>query len=160
MGHLFYAMSCFVHYFKANREFKLELETSKFVLPHVNLKCHGWPWKTIGHLFDATSSFLCHFITTNQFKLELQCGNHQFGKNRQFFVLCYLEIWQMTLKNRRGHLLCYFKFCASFHSHLWIQTGITVRKRPILGSNRRLFVPPWNLTNDLEKQKGTSSMLL
>ena len=37
----------------------------------------------------------------------------------------------MTLKNNRGPLLCYFKLCASFHSHWWIQTGVTVRKRPI-----------------------------
>ena len=36
----------------------------------------------------------------------------------------------MTLKNNRATLLCYFKLCASFHSHQWIQTG-RVRKRPI-----------------------------
>ena len=29
------------------------------------------------------------------------------------------------------HLLCNFKLCASFHSHQWNQTGVTVRKRPI-----------------------------
>ena len=48
-----------------------------------------------------------------------------------FFVLCDLEIWQMTLENNRAPLLCYFKLCASFHSHLWIQNGVTVRKRSI-----------------------------
>ena len=37
----------------------------------------------------------------------------------------------MTLKNNRAPLLCYFKLCASFHSHWYIQTGVTVRKRPI-----------------------------
>ena len=37
----------------------------------------------------------------------------------------------MTLKNNRAPLLCYFKLCASFHSHQWIQTGVRVRKRPI-----------------------------
>ena len=31
----------------------------------------------------------------------------------------------MTLKNR-APLLCYFKLCASFHSHQWIQSGVTV----------------------------------
>ena len=35
----------------------------------------------------------------------------------------------MTLKNNRAPLLCYFKLCASFRSHWWIQTGVTVRKR-------------------------------
>ena len=36
----------------------------------------------------------------------------------------------MTLKNNRAPLLCYFKLCASFRSHLCIQTGVTVQ-RPI-----------------------------
>ena len=35
-----------------------------------------------------------------------------------------LAIWQMTLKNNRTPLLCYFKLCASFRSHEWIQTGV------------------------------------
>ena len=37
----------------------------------------------------------------------------------------------MTLENIRASLLCCFKLCATFHSHWWIQTGVTVRKRPI-----------------------------
>ena len=41
-------------------------------------------------------------------------------------VLC--EIWQMTFKNNRAPLLCYFKLCASYHSHRSIQTEVTVRK--------------------------------
>ena len=53
------------------------------------------------------------------------------GQNQRFFVPCDHEIWQMTLKNNRAPLLTYFKLCASFHSHWWIQTGVTVRKRPI-----------------------------
>ena len=48
-----------------------------------------------------------------------------------FFVPCDLEIWWMTLKNNRAPLLCYIKLCASFQSHRWIQTGVTVRKRSI-----------------------------
>ena len=47
----------------------------------------------------------------------------------QFFVLCDLEIWQMTLKNKRASLPCHFKLCASFLSHQQFQTGATVRKR-------------------------------
>ena len=38
----------------------------------------------------------------------------------------------MTLKNNRAPILCCFKLCASFHSHQWIQTGVTVRKCRIL----------------------------
>ena len=53
------------------------------------------------------------------------------GQNRLCFVPCDLEIWWMTLENNRASLLCCFKLCATFHSHWWIQTGVTVRKRPI-----------------------------
>ena len=53
------------------------------------------------------------------------------GQNLQVFEPCNLEIWQMTLKNNRASLLCYFKLCASFHRHLWIQTGFTGRTSPI-----------------------------
>ena len=54
------------------------------------------------------------------------------GQNRRFFVLCDLEMWWMTLENNRAPLLYCFKLCASFHSHQWIQTVVTARKRPIL----------------------------
>ena len=37
----------------------------------------------------------------------------------------------MTLKNNRAPLLYYIKLCATFQIHQWIQTGVTVRKRPI-----------------------------
>ena len=53
------------------------------------------------------------------------------GQNRWCFVLRDLEIWWMTLENNRASLLCCFKLCATFHSHRWIQTGVTVRKRTI-----------------------------
>ena len=48
-----------------------------------------------------------------------------------FFQPCDLAIWRMTLKNNRTPVLCYFKLCALFRSHWWIQTGVTVRKRLI-----------------------------
>ena len=35
----------------------------------------------------------------------------------------------MTLKNNRAPLLSNIKLCASFHHHMWIQTGVTVQKR-------------------------------
>ena len=53
------------------------------------------------------------------------------GQIRRFLEPCDLKIWRMTLKNNRAPLLCYFKLWASFRSHWWIQTGVTVRKRPI-----------------------------
>ena len=100
------------------------------VFSHVTFKLDRWPWKTIGHLFYATSSFVHHFVAIGEFKLELQSGNAQFGSKSIFWAV-WLAIWRMTLKNNRAPLLCYFKLCASFRSHLCIQTWVTVRKRPI-----------------------------
>ena len=61
--------------------------------------------------------------------------------NRQFFSLCDLEIWWMTPKNNRAPLLCYFKLFASFRSHWWIQTGVTVWKHPIWIQIDNFFEP-------------------
>ena len=76
------------------------------------------------------------------------------GQIRRFLELCDLEISRMTFKNYRAPLLCYFKLCAAFHSHWWIQTGVTVRKRPIwvkFGDFSAVW--PWNLMDDLEQGK-------
>ena len=47
----------------------------------------------------------------------------------------FQPVWPWNLmddqKNNRAPLLCYFKLFASFRSHWWIQTGVTVRKRLI-----------------------------
>ena len=58
-------------------------------------------------------------------------SNLKLDSNRQFFCPCDREIWWMTLQNNRAPLLCYFKLCASFRTHWWIQTWVTVRKRSI-----------------------------
>ena len=63
------------------------------------------------------------------------------GQIRRFLEPCDLEIWRMTVKNNRAPLLCYFKLCAAFHSHWWIQTGVTVRKTSNLGQIRRFLEP-------------------
>ena len=52
-----------------------------------------------------------------------------FGQIGRYLEQCDLQIWQMTLKNNRVPLLSNIKLCASFHPHMWIQTGVTVRKR-------------------------------
>ena len=94
----------------------------------VTVKFDGWPRKTIGH-FYTTSSFVHHFTSIGEFKLDLQSGNAQFGSK---LVICYpVGPWNLTLENNRAPLLCYFKLCAAFRSHWGIQTGVTVRKRPI-----------------------------
>ena len=85
-----------------------------YLLSCVTLKFDGWHWKTIGHLFYIASRFMHHFIAISEFEVK-----------------CDLKIRQMTLKNNRAPLQCYFKFCALFRSHWWIQTGVTVLKHLI-----------------------------
>ena len=116
----------------------------------VTLKFDGWPSKTIGHLFYATSSFVQHFIAIGEFKLELQSGNAQSGSNSAILAPCDLEIWRMTLKNDRAPLLCNIKLYVSFHHHMWIQTGVRVRKRKF--GSWPLW--PWPLTSDLDLLHG------
>ena len=86
---------------------------------HVTLKFYGWPWKTIGHLFCTTPSFVHHFKSIGEVKLV------------KFLVPRDLEIWWMTLKNKRAPLLCYIKLCTSFQRFGWIQIWVTVPKHSI-----------------------------
>ena len=48
------------------------------------------------------------------------------GQNWRFFC----PVWPLIndLENNKTPLLCYFKLCASFHSHQWIETPVTVQK--------------------------------
>ena len=132
------------------------------VLSHVTLKFDGWPWKTKGHLSFAVSSFEQQFIGICEFKLELQSGNAQFGSNSTIFLS------PVTLKFDRwhcktiGHL---FYATSSFVHHFVAIGGLKLELQSgnsKFGSYSTIFraVWPWNLTDDLEKQQGTSSMLL
>ena len=70
------------------------------------------------------SSFVYHFVAICEFKLELQSRNPQFWSKQSIFRPVWP--WNLTddLEKNRVPLLCYFKLCASFCSHLWIQTGV------------------------------------
>ena len=71
-----------------------------------------------------------HFKSIGEFKLEFKVSKYSIRvKICEFFVLCDLEIWWMTLKKNRAPLLYHVKLCASFQSHRWTQTWGTVRKR-------------------------------
>ena len=105
-------------HFKAIGKFKLDLQSrnAQFVS---NL---------------AISSLLHHFTAIIKFSLELEHGNTQFGsKSMMLFVPCDLEIWWKSLKYDRAPLLCHCNICASFRTHLWIQTGVTVQRYPNWG---------------------------
>ena len=83
----------------------------------VTLKFDGWPWtRQIRGIWKL--------------RLAYRPETPNLGQNRWCFVPCDLQIWRMTLENDRASLLCCFKLCATFHSHWWIQTGVTVQKRP------------------------------
>ena len=71
-------------------------------LAHVTLKFEGWPWKTTGVLSYAYISYVSCVVSISKIKLELSPGNTQIGRYRHFFGSCGLEIWQMTLKNKRS----------------------------------------------------------
>ena len=117
-----------------------------------------WPWNLTDDLEkqEGTSSMLLQALCSISYPLVNSNWSYSpetpnLGKIRRFLEPCDLEIWRMTFKNNRAPLLCYFKLCAAFHSHWWIETGVTVRKRPIwvkFGD----FSAVWNLTDDLEKQ--------
>ena len=126
-----------------------------------------WPWnlKVDPEKQQGTSSMLPQALCIISYPLMNSNWSYRperpnLGQIWRFLEPCDPEIWWMTLKNNPAPLLCYFKLFASFCSHLWIQTGVTVRKRKF-GSNSMIFLAlwPWNLTGDLEKQYGTSSIL-
>ena len=82
--------------------------------------------------------------------MKLQSGNTKFDQNRRFF--CPVRPWNLTddIEKQYGPLLCYVKLSASFHGHLWIQNGVTVRKRSIWVKIGDIFVPcdleMWRMT--------------
>ena len=139
IGHFFCTTSSFVHHFKSIGEFKLEIQSRNAQFgSKLAIFCPLWPWNLMDDLGKqlGTSSIphqtLC-IISKPPVKSNLSYSPEtlNLGQNRQFFVLCDVEIWWMTLINNRALFLCSFKLCASFHSHWWIQTGVTVRKRSI-----------------------------
>ena len=125
----------------------LNLGQNRRFLSRVTQKFYGWPWKKIGHLF-----YLCYFKLCAAFRSHwwIQTGvtvlkrpiwvkfddfcsleTANLGQIWRFLEPCDLEIWRMTFQNNRAPLLCYFKLCASFRTHWWIKTWVTVRKRSI-----------------------------
>ena len=115
-------------------------------LSYVTLKFDGWHWKTVGHLFYAISSFENHFKAISELKLEWQSWNVQFGLKWAIFETLKFDGWpQKTI----GHLFYASpNIWASFRSHLWIQTGITVQKISIWVKINDYFFSPVTLKFD------------
>ena len=117
--------------------------------------------KQKGHLLYTTPSFVHHFKAIGEVKPELQSWNAEVGSKLIFSVRVTLKFDGWPWKTI-GHL---FYITLSFVHHfnamgelkLGLQSG-----NAQFESNLTIFkaVRPWNLTDDLEKQWGTSSMLL
>ena len=100
------------------------------VVTSVTLTFDLWPWPF------AWTSLLSLVITPENFMMirwwehgekgvtDGQTDGQTDGLNQSYSCL-------VAAKNNRGPLLCYFKLCAAFRSHWWIQTGVTAWKRPI-----------------------------
>ena len=128
-----------MHHFKAAREFKLELQSGNAQFGSQSaVFCLVWPWNLIDALKNNRAPLLCycklcasfHSHLWNQTEVSPQTPN--LGKNRRIFsrVTLKFDRWPEK-KNNSAPLLCDFKHCASFHSHLWIQTEVTIQKLPI-----------------------------
>ena len=158
IGHIFDATSSFVCHFITISELKLESKTRNaqfesklmFVLSCVTLKFNKWPWKAIGQLFHATSGFVHDFIAIVDWNWGYSPGTSNLGQYRWF--LCRVTL-QMILRNIKAPPPCHINLCASFHHHIWMQTGVTVRKR-LNG-----FWPLWSyaLSSDLDLLRGYHS---
>ena len=140
IGHLFITTSSFVHHFKSIGELKLKLQSgnaqlgSKSAIFFVLCDLEIW-WMTLENN-RAPLLYYTKLCASFQIHRWIQIGvtvrkRSIWVKIDNFFVPCDLEIWWMTLENKRAPLLYYTKLCASSQIHRWIQIGVTVRKRPI-----------------------------
>ena len=103
-----------------------------YFLPNSAVISGSWPWfpmiwNVFVNLMQKTRQIWGIWKLRPAYSPEMP----NLGQNRWCFVPCDLKIWWMTLENNKASLLCCFKLCATFHSHRWIQTGVTVRKHPI-----------------------------
>ena len=169
IGYLFYTTSSFVHHFKSICEFKLKLQSGNASI-HVKIgnffvPCDLEIWsKTFKnnrapllHYIKLCESFQSHGwiqtgVTVRKPSMRDKIGNFLSRVTLKFDGWPWKTI---------GHL---FYTTSSFVHHfktmgelkLELQSG-----NAQFGSKSVIFCPvwPWNLMDDLEKQKGTSSIL-
>ena len=169
IGHLSFAVSSFVQHFIAIGEFKLELQSGNAQFGSIQLflePCDLKIWRMT--LKNNRAPLLCYFKLYASFRSHrwIQAGvtvrkRPIWVKIDDFFsrVTLQFDVWPWKTI---GHL---FYSTSSFVHHfvaigdfkLELQSG-----NAQFGSNSTIFraVRPWNLTDDLEKQKGTSPTLL
>ena len=85
-------------------------------------------------LKNNRAALLCNFKLCVSFRTRwwIQIGvtvwKHQFGSNLMIFRAVRPWNSKDDLENNRAPLLSNIKLYVSFHHHMWIQTGVTVRK--------------------------------
>ena len=138
--HLFYATSSFVHHFVRSRHCekfgaftgpKRDFGLILLILNMIIHKNYTGPTQFLPVNVPGPVSFAVSAYPLVNSNLSCSPEMPNLGQIRRFLEPCDLEIWRMTFKNNRVPLLCYFKLCAAFRSHWWIQTGVAVRKQPI-----------------------------
>ena len=104
-----------------------------------------WPWKSQVKVMGSKVS--SQMIADEQGKStgvessDRPSNLTQTGFKLSIFGQSDLEIRWMTSKNNRAPLLYYIKHCASFQSHLLIQTRVTVWECSLRVKIRDVFVP-------------------
>ena len=119
--HLLYTTGSFVHHFIAICEFKMELKSGNAQFGSKSaIFCTVWRHNFTDDLANSMTPILCYFkfvhyfIAICELKMELQSRNTLFGsKSMISFILCDLQISQITMKNNRH--LCYVT--SSFVQH-------------------------------------------
>ena len=165
IGHLFYTTSSFVYHFKSIGDFKLEtLNSGRNRRLFVPCDLEIW-WMT---LENDRAPLLYYIKLCASFQIHRWIETEVTVQKRSIWVKIGNCLSRVTLKfdgcpwKTIGHL---FYVASSFVYHF---TAISEFKLELQsrnaqsGSNSTIFktVRPWNLTDDLAKQKGTSSMLL
>ena len=106
--------------------------------PSIAMMCHlrrvsdllyNWKSCLLCYMKDVVLHCSIFFKWNKLVRVRVRVRNTQSGSNSAILAPCDLEIWRMTLKNNRAPLLSNIKLYVSFHHHMWIQTGVTVRKR-------------------------------
>ena len=128
-----------MHHFKSIGEFKLKLHSGNAQFGSKSaIFCPLWPWNLMDDIGKNRTPLLYYIKLCVSFQIHRWIETEITVLKRSiwvkigdFFVLCDLEIWWMTLEKNRAPLLYYIKLCASFQIHRWIQIGVTVRKRSI-----------------------------
>ena len=151
IGHLLYATSSFVHHFVGIDVSKLIKVRKRSIrvkfgdfLSRVILKFDRWLWKNNRAPLLCYCNLCASFISRRWWiETGITVRKAQFGSISVIFVPCDLEIWRMTLKNKRAPLLSNIKLYACFYRHILIQTGVTSGN----GQMGPWPLWPWTLTS-------------